>query len=190
MRVLVTGGNRYIGLDLVFELARRGHAVTLVNSHVAPLPDGARRIHADRRIPGEFEKALAPLRDAFDAVFDNTAFVPSDLEPMIELFRGRVRHYVFTSSQAVYRRSFVQPMREDFRARRGRQRIRARRTAWARCGARILLERASGKHGFPATACASATRWVRAARSRPAIPLLRRLEAGRPILIPGEGFAA
>src|SRR5262245_47715289 len=49
VRVLVTGGNRYIGLDLVFELARRGHDVTVINSHVAPLPDGAKRIHADRR---------------------------------------------------------------------------------------------------------------------------------------------
>ena len=120
MRILVTGGNRYIGLDLVFELARRGHDVTLINSHVAPLPDGARRIHADRRIPGEFEKALADHRDAFDVVFDNTAFVLADLEPMLELFAGRVSQYVFTSSQAVYRRSFVQPLHEDFRApRRG-----------------------------------------------------------------------
>ena len=115
MRVLVTGGNRYIGLDLVFELARAGHEVTLINSHLAPIPDGARRIHADRRIPGEFEQALAPHRDAFDVVFDNTAFDASDIEPMIDLFGGRVAHYVFTSSQAVYRRSYVQPIHEHFR---------------------------------------------------------------------------
>src|SRR5689334_6379395 len=115
MRVLVTGGNRYIGLDLVFELARRGHDVTVVNSHVAPLPDGAKRVHADRRVPGAFATALRPLRDAFDVIFDNTAFVPADVEPMLELFQGRVRQYVFTSSQAVYRRSFVQPLKEDFR---------------------------------------------------------------------------
>ena len=29
------------------------------------------------------------------------------MQPLIELFRGRVSHYVFTSSQAVYRRSYV-----------------------------------------------------------------------------------
>ena len=40
MRVLVTGGNRYIGLDLVRELAAAGHEVTVINSHVAPLPEG------------------------------------------------------------------------------------------------------------------------------------------------------
>jgi len=31
MRVLVLGGNRYIGLHLVFELARQGHEVTVFN---------------------------------------------------------------------------------------------------------------------------------------------------------------
>ncbi|MDP6735972.1 MAG: NAD-dependent epimerase/dehydratase family protein [Nitrospinaceae bacterium] len=92
MRVLVTGGNRYIGRDLVFELARRGHQVTVVNSHESPLSDGARRVHADRRLAGEFEAALAPLRDDFDAVFDNAAFVLADVEPMVALFRGRVQH--------------------------------------------------------------------------------------------------
>ena len=90
MRALVTGGNRYIGLDLVFELARRGHEVTVANSHEAPLPSGARRIHVDRRIPGALVKALEPHRDDFDVVFDHTAFQLSDVEPMVELFRGRM----------------------------------------------------------------------------------------------------
>lgn len=51
MRVLVTGGNRYIGQDLVFELAAAGHEVTVINSHEGPLPAGAKRIHCDRTRP-------------------------------------------------------------------------------------------------------------------------------------------
>ena len=58
MRALVTGGNRYIGLDLVFELAKRGHEVTVINSHEAPMPAGARRIHCDRTQPGALTAAL------------------------------------------------------------------------------------------------------------------------------------
>ena len=115
MRVLVSGGNRYIGRDLVFELANAGHQVTVINSHETDLPDGVARIHADRRLPGAFEAALGPHRDDFDVFFDNTAFVPADVLPMVELFRGRLQHYVFTSSQAVYKRSFLQPILEDFR---------------------------------------------------------------------------
>ena len=115
MRVLVTGGNRYIGLHLLRELVRRGHDVTVVNSHEADIPTEVRRIHCDRRIPGVLVEALGPVRDEFDVVFDNTAYDVGDLEPMVELFAGRIRHFVFTSSSAVYRRSFVQPMLESFR---------------------------------------------------------------------------
>src|SRR3546814_9246014 len=84
LRAMITGGNRYIGLHLVFELARRGHEVTVVNSHVADLPEGCRRIHADRREPGALAEALRPHRDAFDIVFDNTAYPVPAREPMVE----------------------------------------------------------------------------------------------------------
>jgi nucleoside-diphosphate-sugar epimerase len=191
MRVLVTGGNRYIGLDLVFELARRGHEVTVANSHEGPLPDGARRIHCDRTQPGALAAALADHRDAFDVVFDHTAYRPSDMAPLIELFRGRVAHYVFTSSQAVYRRSYVQPLREDFR--RHAPDNADPRTAYGvgkvQCEDHLLgLWRSEG---LPVTILrVGHTLGPRspAATRDPAI--FARLEAGRPILIPGEGFAA
>ncbi len=101
MRGAGDGGNRYIGLDLVFELARRGaRGDGWSTSHEAPLPDGARRIQCDRTEPGALADALAPHRDAFDAIFDHTAYRLADMAPLLELFAGRVQHYVFTSSQA------------------------------------------------------------------------------------------
>jgi nucleoside-diphosphate-sugar epimerase len=93
MRALVTGGNRYIGLHLLFELARRGHEVTVANSHLADMPEGCRRIHVDRTQPGALRDALGPHRDEFDIVFDNTAYTVPDLEPMIELFGGRDQQF-------------------------------------------------------------------------------------------------
>ncbi len=190
MRVLVTGGNRYIGRELVFELARRGHELTVINSHESPLPEGTRRIHADRRLPGEFEAALSAHRDDFDAVFDNTAFTLADLEPMVELFRGRVQHYVFTSSMAVYKRSFVQPLKEDFRrhAADDDDPRKAYGVGKVRCEDLLLAE--WQRDAFPAT-------WLRVGHTMgPRSPLptrdpafFARLEAGRPILVPGEGFA-
>src|SRR4051794_2073205 len=107
MNVLVLGGNRYIGRHLVFELARQGHDVTVLNSHLSPLPDGTRRLHGDRQQPGVLREMLEPHRDEFDAVFDNTAYHVTDLDPLVELFRARVQHFVFTSSVAVYRRSYI-----------------------------------------------------------------------------------
>lgn len=191
MRILVAGGNRYIGLDLVFELARRGHDVTLINSHVAPLPDGARRIHADRRVPGAFEKALANYGDAFDVIFDNTAFVPSDVEPMVERFHGRVAHYVFTSSQAVYRRSFVQPIHEHFRRHAPDDTDPRKAYGVGKVQCEDLLLNLWQRHGFPATCLrVGHTLGPRSPQPTREPAFFARLEAGRPILIPGEGFAA
>lgn len=191
MRALVTGGNRYIGLDLVFELARRGHQVTVVNSHEAPLPDGARRIHCDRTQPGALAEALGPHRDAFDVVFDHTGYRPADMEPLIELFRGRVAHYVFTSSQAVYRRSFVQPLREE--SRRHAPDNTDPRAAYGvgkvQCEDRLLdLWRSED---LPVTLLrVGHTLGPRSPAATRDPGFFARIEAGRPILIPGDGFSA
>ena len=191
MRALVTGGNRYIGLDLVFELARRGHDVTVINSHEAPLPPRAKRIHADRRVAGEFERALAPHRDAFDVVYDNTGYVPADVVPMVELFRGRVQHYVFTSSQAVYRRSFVQPIREHFRRHAADDDDPRKAYGVGKVQVEDYLLGEWQKSRFPATCLrVGHTLGPRSAQATRDPAFFARLEAGRPILIPAEGFAA
>jgi nucleoside-diphosphate-sugar epimerase len=191
MRALVTGGNRYIGLDLVFELARRGHEVTVVNSHEAPLPEGARRIHADRTQPGALTAALKDHRDDFDVVFDHTAYRPADMAPLIELFAGRVAHYVFTSSQAVYRRSYVQPLREDFRrhAPDDADPRKAYGVGKVQCEDRLLdLWRSDG---LPVTVLrVGHTLGPRSAAATRDPGFFARIEQDRPILIPGEGYAA
>ena len=96
--------------------------------------------------------ALGPHRDDFDIVYDNTAYGVADLEPMVELFAGRVQHFVFTSSSAVYRRSFVQPMLESFRTHDASdddpaQVLRRRQGALRAVPARPSTRRG----GFPAT---------------------------------------
>jgi nucleoside-diphosphate-sugar epimerase len=191
MKVLVTGGNRYIGLDLVHELARQGHEVTVINSHEAALPEGVQRIHADRRLPGAFEAALRDRREAFDVIFDNTAYVPADVQPMVELFAGRISQYVFTSSQAVYRRSFVQPIHEHFRrhAPDDADPRKAYGVGKVQCEDYLLGE--WQRNGFPATCLrVGHTLGPRSAQATRDPAFFARIEAGRPILVPGEGFAA
>lgn len=188
MRVLVTGGNRYIGRHVVEELARRGHEVTVFNSHESPLPKGVRRLHGDRRIPGVIEEVLTPVRDEFDAVLDNTSYQTTDVTPMVELFRGRVEHYVFTSSTAVYLWSEVQPVTEESVVSDDEtvNPSRAYGAGKVRCE-RLLMEEYR-TNGFPATS-------LRVGHTLgPHSPLPRehnyfaRLEAGRPILVPGDGM--
>jgi nucleoside-diphosphate-sugar epimerase len=190
MRVLVLGGNRYIGLHLVFELARRGHDVTVMNSHEAPLPPGARRLHGDRQQPGVLEAVLGPHRDGFDAVFDNTSYTPKDVRPLVELFRGRVKHFVFTSSTAVYRRSFVQPILESFRRHDPQDADPRKAYGVGKVQVEDLLAEEHARSGFPHTT-------LRVGHTLgPMSPLasrdpvfFARLEQKRPIPIPGEGHA-
>ncbi|MDQ1394949.1 MAG: hypothetical protein QOG64_208 [Acidimicrobiaceae bacterium] len=189
MRVLVLGGNRYIGLQLVFELARRGHELTVLNSHVAPLPEGARRLHGDRQQPGVLHAVLEEHRDDFDVVYDNTAYQVKDLEPLVELFRGRIQQYVFTSSVAVYKRSFTQPVQESFptHAPGDADPRKAYGVGKVQCEQYLLAQHE--QDGFPATSL-RVTHTIGPnsplATREPAF--FRRLELGRPILVPGEGF--
>jgi nucleoside-diphosphate-sugar epimerase len=187
--VLVLGGNRYIGLHLVMDLAARGHDVTVLNSHVVPLPEGVRRLHGDRRQAGVLTDVLTSHRDEFDVVFDNTAYVVDDVQPLVELFRGRVAQYVFTSSVAVYRRSDVQPVTEEFAVYEGPPSPPVRAYAAGKVATERFLFAEHKANGFPATS-------VRVTHTvGPLSPLgtrepafFARLEQGRPILLPAEGF--
>jgi nucleoside-diphosphate-sugar epimerase len=189
MRALVMGGNRYIGLNLVFELARRDHDVTVMNSHEALLPPGARRLHGDRQVPGTIASVLGPHRDEFDVVFDNTAYTVADLEPMVALFRGRVRHFVFTSSMAAYRRSLVQPVRESFSTHSADDDAPAKAYGVGKVRCEEFLARERAANGLPYTVLrVGHTLGPRSPLATRDPMFFDRLERGRPILIPGEGL--
>ena len=190
VRVLVMGGNRYIGLCLVEELARRGHEVTVMNSHPVPYPDGVRRLSGDRRRPGVIAEVLGPRRDDFDALVDNTAYELSDLEPMVELFAGRVRHLGFTSSTAVYRRSYVQPVLETFRTHDATDADPRKAYGVGKVRCEEYLVRLSRDAGLPATVLrVSHTLGPRSPLVTRDPIFFRRLELARPIFVPGDGFA-
>ncbi len=189
MRALVLGGNRYIGLHLVFELARQGHEVTVANSHEAPLPDGAKRIHVDRQQPGALADALAPHRDDFDIVYDNTSYRVADLEPVVDTFAGRVQQLVFTSSVAAYKRSWVQPVREDSPRHVPDDRHPGKAYGVGKVNCEDHLQALFEENQLPATSL-RVTHTI-----GPNTPLVtrepiffKRLEEGRPILIPADGF--
>ncbi|HZU85050.1 MAG TPA: SDR family oxidoreductase [Polyangiaceae bacterium] len=103
MNVLFVGGTGIISSACARLALARGIDVTfLCRGKTArhPVPAGAKVIHADARDPRSARAALGDLR--FDAVVQWVAFVPAHVELDIELFRGRVRQYVFISSASAY----------------------------------------------------------------------------------------
>ncbi|MDY6783093.1 MAG: NAD-dependent epimerase/dehydratase family protein [Cyanobacteriota bacterium] len=111
MRILVMGGTRFIGVYLTRVLVERGHEVVLFNRGNKPAPvEGVQQIHGDRKDGSQLREKLKG--ESFDAVFDNNGRELSDTQPLVELFKDKVRNFVYVSSAGVYLKSEQMPHRE------------------------------------------------------------------------------
>jgi nucleoside-diphosphate-sugar epimerase len=111
MRILVMGGTRFIGVYLTQLLAEQGHEVVLFNRGNKPAPvDGVQQIQGDRTDANQLKEKLA--QTSFDAVFDNNGRELSDTQPLVEIFKDRIQHFVYVSSAGVYLKSPQMPHRE------------------------------------------------------------------------------
>ena len=114
LRVLVVGGNRFVGRLLASRLLAGGHRVTLLNRGrlADPFGDRVERIGCDRT-SADFERALAGR--TFDAVVDLAAYTGEDGRRAAALLRGRTGHYLMISTGQVYlvRTGGPRPAREE-----------------------------------------------------------------------------
>ncbi len=108
MRILIVGGTRFIGVYLTKILVNQGHEVVLFNrgNHPAPVA-GITQIHGDRTSPEQLKEKLSS--EHFDAVFDNNGRELSDTQPLAEIFKNRVQHFIYMSSAGVYLKSDQMP---------------------------------------------------------------------------------
>lgn len=185
MRVLVMGGTQFNGLALVHELANAGHDVTILNRgrSEAELPLGVHRVYADRTDEGQMRDALGTLH--VDAIIDVSAYRPEDVELMIDLFRGRIAHYVFISSTVIYAASDLLPITEDHPIERGPSQ---NEYGTNKLLCEDILVREWRENRFPASIVALSM--VMGAGN--ILPdreqkMFQRLLQGRPILVPGDG---
>ncbi|MBE7384492.1 MAG: NAD-dependent epimerase/dehydratase family protein [Leptolyngbya sp. SIO1E4] len=108
MRILMMGGTRFIGVSLTRLLVGQGHEVVLFNRGSKPAPvAGVTQIHGDRKDTATLKEKLAGT--SFDAIFDNNGRELSDTQPLVELFNGKVKHFVYVSSAGVYLKTDEMP---------------------------------------------------------------------------------
>lgn len=108
MRILIMGGTRFIGVYLTQILVEQGHEVVLFNRGNQPAPvAGVIQIHGDRTDPAQLRDNLS--QEHFDAIFDNNGRKLSDTQPLAEMFKDKVQHFVYMSSAGVYLQSDQMP---------------------------------------------------------------------------------
>jgi 2'-hydroxyisoflavone reductase len=107
--LLILGGTGFIGPHMVREALRRGHSVTLFNrgkSNDTLFPDL-------ETIIGDRDKGLDGLQGRkWDAVIDNSGYVPRHVRDSARLLAPSVSRYVFISTVSVYA-DFTIPNHED-----------------------------------------------------------------------------
>jgi len=109
LRLLVLGGTGFIGPHMVREALRRGHEVTLFNrgrTNDDLFPDLETLI-------GDRNGQLDALRErTWDAVIDNSGYVPRHVADSARLLAPSTSHYVYISTVSVYA-SLAEPVDED-----------------------------------------------------------------------------
>jgi nucleoside-diphosphate-sugar epimerase len=101
MRVLLIGGNGFIGRFVVAALTRQGHALAVFHRGTRPAPDGVDEIRGDRHQLNASAQQLK--RFAPDVVIDLVISSGPQAEELMNIFRGATRRVIMLSSIDVYR---------------------------------------------------------------------------------------
>ncbi len=101
MRILLIGGNDFIGRFVVAALKREGHTAAVFHRGRAPTPEGVEEILGNRnQLSASAEKLR---RFAPDVVVDLVISSGSQAEELMDIFRSAARRVVMLSSMDVYR---------------------------------------------------------------------------------------
>lgn len=99
---IVLGGTHFFGKHLVQDLLVKGVEVTIATRGTTsdPFGDLVKRIRLDR----EQRETIAAAADTgeWDVLFDQTCYSPIEAQDVMELFAGKIKRYIFTSTMAVY----------------------------------------------------------------------------------------
>jgi 2'-hydroxyisoflavone reductase len=109
LKILILGGTRFIGLHMTALALERGHTLTFFNRGKTKTD----RYPEIERIKGDRNGEIDGLKDReWDAVIDNSGYVPRHAKLSAELLAPKVKQYVFVSSISVYP-NFAEPRDES-----------------------------------------------------------------------------
>ena len=189
MKALFIGGTGTISGDVTALAAARGWDVTVLNRgrRDVGLPEGVQTITADIGDETAVRAAIDGRR--FDVIADFICFVPAQAERDVRLFAGKCGQFFFISSASAYQK----PPRDYVI----RESTPLCNPYWQYSRDKIACEEvfmnAWRDQAFPATVIRPSHTYC--ARSLPvpihgklgAYQVIRRIRAGKPVLVPGDG---
>lgn len=101
-KVLILGGTKFFGKRLAEKLEELGADLTIAtrgNSDVSFLKN-AKHVKVDRSDKDSMERAFA--ESSWDVIYDQICFTPEQAEYAVEVFAGKTKRYIFTSTLSVY----------------------------------------------------------------------------------------
>ncbi len=113
-KVLVLGGTRFFGKKLVKLLLENGHDVTIATrgKTVDSFGDKVNRLLIDRENNQSLKAAAGETQ--WDLVYDNICYSPKEAVEACEIFSGKVKRYILTSTLSVYEFGAEKRQEEDF----------------------------------------------------------------------------
>lgn len=113
MKTLLIGGNRFVGVEMIWQLLNAGHELTVLalDSPPAELRSHVRWLRVDRNDGDAMARAFGD--QSFDCVVDNIAYVPAHIKPLLKVLEGRIDRYLLTSTTDVYPKQYPRTWRED-----------------------------------------------------------------------------
>ncbi|MFO1446295.1 NAD-dependent epimerase/dehydratase family protein [Bacillus sp. Bva_UNVM-123] len=113
-KVLVLGGTRFFGKKLVNLLLENGHDVTIATRGRTkdPFGDKVSRLSIDREDYQSLKSAVGDTN--WDVVYDNICYTSKEASEACEVFSGKVKHYILTSTLSVYEFADGSRKEEDF----------------------------------------------------------------------------
>ncbi|MBF0185876.1 MAG: NAD-dependent epimerase/dehydratase family protein, partial [Magnetococcales bacterium] len=113
MNTLLLGGNRFVGVEMLWHLLHAGHRLTVLalDSPPAETRPHIRWIQVDRNDEEALKRLFA--HESFDCVVDNIAYNPVHVERLLGALPGKIGRYLLTSTTDVYSNRHPRAYRED-----------------------------------------------------------------------------
>ena len=113
-KILVLGGTRFFGKKLVSLLVNDGHDVTIATrgNTADNFGNQVKRLLIDREDAESVRSAVGAIE--WDIVYDNICYSPQEAQDACNVFAGKTKHYILTSTLSVYGFGKEKKKEEDF----------------------------------------------------------------------------